>query len=464
MAGSGSQVAARALRLVALAVGGLVVAASLGIQGCTRGNGRNVVLVVVDTVRADRLSLYEHQRNTSPALERWAAEGAVFETALATSSWTLPSFGSILTGRLPSRHGAGMRADPDPGFQIPQLDASVVPLAQILERDGYATGAIVNNPWLHPGFGLSRGFDTYDFDPGDDAHIRRADVVVDRSLAWVDASHGRPFFLLVHFFDPHMPYDAPPPARGRFTRAYPSRLALPFRQLEAVRTGRLKLGDVDRDFVRAAYDEELLFVDMQLDRLLGGLRERHLLDHTIVFFTADHGEELFDHGGFEHGHTMYQELLHVPFVVWGPGVRAGRSSAIVSIADIFPTVLEALGLPPVEGLAGVSLWGALTQGQPLPERELVAEGILYGSEKKALVRWPYKTILDMATRSRRLYDLSSDPTEQVDLAPRDPARADALVRDLMDRVRTAVSERGRQQRASPSSEVLQKLRALGYIK
>ncbi|UCE87113.1 MAG: sulfatase [Deltaproteobacteria bacterium] len=318
------------------------------LAGCRGDPARpaSAVLIVIDTLRADHLGAYGHARPTSPNIDRWSKRGALFEQALASSPWTLPSFGAIYTGRHPSQHRAGqliVRQPPERTFA--RLDAATPTLAERLSERGYATAAVVTNPFLHPSFGIARGIESYDYVRGDARRNRRASAVVDRALRWLDGRDARPFLLVVHCFDPHLAYDPPPSVRGRFTAGYTGSLELPLNPLLQIRAGRVELDAADRRFIEAAYDEELLFVDAQVGRLLDGLEARGLLTDTLVMLTSDHGEEFFEHDGFEHGHSAYQELLHVPLVVWGPGVRPGRISPPVSHVDLVPTLLDALGQP-----------------------------------------------------------------------------------------------------------------------
>jgi arylsulfatase A-like enzyme len=415
-----------------------------------------VVLIVVDTLRADHLGAYGYERPTSSHLDAWARQGKLFEQSFATSSWTLPSFGSLFTGELPSRHGAGIR-------KWGRLDAGVPVLSEILREHGYATGAIVNNPTVAPEFGLDRGFDSYDYDPGDNKVSRRADRVVDTALLWIDRRDDARFFLVVHFFDPHMRYDAPLPQRGRFTRDLASQLALPVAQFFEIRRGELELDDSDREFVSAAYDEELAFVDQEIERLRFGLESRGLLDSSLVILTADHGEELFDHGGFEHGHAMWQEILHVPLVFWGPGVRPGREPVPVSLVDVVPTILDALGIEHGLDMEGRSLWPNLTADVPLPVRTLYAEGIFWGPERQAMVRWPYKLVGKPDKGLLRLVDLAADPKERSPLGLSTRLAAE-LHAELVAHLAAAARRRGETARAHVEDETREQLRSLGYIK
>ncbi|HJO22358.1 MAG TPA: sulfatase, partial [Myxococcota bacterium] len=443
-------------------------AAAIGLVafcGCAANElPRNVVLLVVDTVRADHLGLYGHERPTSPRLDEWSTRGVVFEQALATSPWTVPSFASIYTGHLPSRHGAARSAqDPGaPGVSIGRLDDGVRTLAELLFERGFATAAIVNNPFLHARGGLARGFSNYDHEPGNNWNMRRADAVVDRTLRWIDQPRDTPFLIVAHLFDPHLDYDPPEPFRGRFAGDYDGGLRYPVSDLRRIRASRVAHRPEDRRFIAGAYDEELLYIDAQIGRLLDGLEERGLLDDTLIILVSDHGEEFFDHGSFEHGHSVYQELLRVPLVIWAPRARARRVAAPVSIADVLPTILAATGAEPEPGLYGRSLWKTVLGGDPPTERVFVAENTLRGGEQKALVRWPHKLVLDVTTGATQLFDLVDDPGETRDLSAENPAVRDQLLVKLHATVEAPAHGRPAQPTEFPP-DTLERLRELGYL-
>jgi len=422
-----------------------------------------VILIVIDTLRADHLGMYGYQRPTSPQLDTWAASGRVFENAQATSPWTLPSFASMLTGHLPSRHGATAKFKKS-GVRCFALDETLPTVAESLRDSGYRTGAVVNNPFLAPELGLARGFDSYDHDRGSNVDSRRADVMVSRAIQWIDDQEGAPFFLLLHLFDPHVKYDAPAPQRGTFTEGYTSKLSLPMGSVLPIRKGTLSLDDADRDFIRAAYDEELAFVDQELGRLKRELDARGITDEALIILTSDHGEELFDHGGFEHGHAMWQELLHVPFVVWGPGIEAGREAAPICVTDVAATIADFTGTEPITSSAGVSLWPNLARGDRVPERLLVSEQILHGAALHAGLAWPLKLIVDPVTGDSQLFDLAGDPGETVDLGASRPEEM-AELKDALSRfLQQATDGRRGQDSVDVDETTLEKLRALGYAR
>jgi arylsulfatase A-like enzyme len=463
----------------------VAIAAVTACRGGTAGDGpaardARVVLVVVDALRADHLGAYGYRlHDTSPNIDRRAERGLLFERSWAASSWTLPSFGSILTGLLPSAHAAGVEVsdDTEAAFETAAarnfvtLPESVPTVAGILSAAGFATGAFVANPFLDPRFGLGRGFGYYDHDDASNVEARPAAEVVDRALAWIDERGERPFFLMVHLMDAHLNYDAPAPFGGRFTGEVDTDLQLPVKGLWPTRNRVDEMSDSERAFITAAYDEEIAYIDAEVDRLLAGLEQRGVLDSGLVVLTADHGEELFDHGGFEHGHSMYDEVLRVPLILWGRGVSPGREAMPVSLIDVAPTVLDAAGVsyPGTSddaggkgGLPGISLLDDARPDWPA-RRAIIAERLLYGPETKAIVEWPDKAIVEIDSGRAQLFDLQIDPGEQDDLAAGDPELLARLLTEMSDRLAEAEAA-GAAPGTDLDEDLLRRLRALGYIR
>lgn len=446
------------------ALGLLAVAALAACASPREPPARRVVLIVVDTLRADRLEPYGYARPTSPRLDEWARRGRVYERCFATSPWTAPSFGSVLTGELPARHGLSYRETPEGEARFEGLDPSLETLPEVFRDAGWHTAAIVNNPFLAPAFGLDRGFVDYDYAASSNTELRRADEVVRGALERIEAAgEEQRLFLLVHLFDPHLDYDAPPPARGRFTSGIETDWTLPVHRLNEIRGGAVPIDETAAAFIGAAYDEELVFVDGALGRLLDELDRRDFFRDGLVVLTSDHGEELFEHGGFEHGHAMWQELLHVPLVVWGDAVRTGREYAPVSIADLAPTLAEAAGLAFGSRPDGSrSLLANLRGAEAAPSRPVFADENRYGETLRAVIDWPYKLIVNEERGDARVFDLERDPRERL---PSSPESA-----ELETGLRRLISERrDRDRRARTASPVdmdpdtERRLRALGYV-
>ena len=397
-----------------------------------------IVIIVVDTLRADHMGVYGYERHpTTPRFDAWAQSGRVFDWAFSTSSWTLPAMASLYTGQLPVRHRGGdipgdrirdripLAASSD-GNGIGILSPLSPTLAERFQAAGYATGAIINNPFLSPIAEVEPGFDHYDFVANNE---RDGDAVVTAAIKWLDAQGNAPYFLVVHFIDPHMNYDPPADLRGRFTKGIKSSLSYPVERAELARKARNR-SLADTSYLVGAYDEELLGIDSHLDRLLRDLTERGAMSDGLVLFTSDHGEELFDHRGFEHGHAMWQEVLRIPFVVWGAGVLPGRESTPVSLVDVAPTVAEAAALLKVGVVDGRSLLSTLRGGAAPQPRILAAEGILHGPQRSVAIRWPHKVVYVPGSRPTKMFDLSSDPREKVNLVGTQGELAASIVAEI----------------------------------
>jgi hypothetical protein len=304
-----------------------------------------------------------------------------------------------------------------------------VSMAEVLAGEGYATGAIVNAPSLSPELGVDRGFQHYDIQYPSSGRI--ADGTTEDALAWIDGTGGKPFFLFVHYFDPHMPYSPPAPYDTIFDPDYGGDLGRAvtrsdFPNLKEPRSPALMaLTGRDWDHIQALYDGEIAFNDKALGDLIRGLEERRLLERTLIVFLSDHGEEFFDHGSFGHGHSLYDELIRVPLVFSLPGAipRGREVEPVVRLTDIMPTCLSLLGIEASVPMEGADLMPLLTgSGDPQPAPgALVPPGIAYseallqGPEQKSLTAPPRKLILDTSDNRIRAYDLDADPGETTDL-------------------------------------------------
>jgi arylsulfatase A-like enzyme len=442
----------------------LVFALAAGAAGCGEARRQAIVLVVIDTLRADHMSVYGYDRPTSPVLEQQAGDAVVFDRAFATAPWTLPSIASIVTGLLPSTHGGGRVYFEDDGDQqVTGMNPEIRTIMQELQAAGYVTHGIGNAIYVNGGFGFDRGLDVYDWQGASDSQVRTADVTVDLALEFIDAHRDDDFFLLVHMFDPHRHYDAPEPFRGMFTEVF----AGTYGETLATRESRDRAEDnLDWPFIVAAYDEEVAFVDHQVGRLLDGLRSHGLLQDGLVVLTSDHGETMDEHADPGHGATLYDEVLRVPMMVWGGGLVPGRRLDPVSTVDIASTILTAaaIDLEQLEQpLDGISLWPALSGGADLPERMLFAERS-FGSQRqlKSVIRWPLKLVVNSSDDAPRLFNLENDPAERHDLWG---TRSDDYYEFVAAIQRLEAIEQGQPadyRQLDP--QTLKALRALGYVR
>ena len=432
----------------------------------------NVVLVIIDTLRADRLGCYGNPRDTSPFLDRIAAQGVRFQRAYAQASWTVPSVTSILTSLYPSVHGI----EPEQlGPEMPQLAPQVTTVAEILQQRRYATGAFLALPFsLGPLWGFDRGFTT--FQDAVDARSRPTWITaadnVQRAREWLRSAPG-PFFCLLHFFDVHYPYRVEEPYGSLFLPddyAGPLTGQEPFPLYAArARAGAMTAEDVA--FSLAGYDGAIRSVDAALETFWTALEEAGIAGETLLIVTSDHGEGFLEHQSVAHPKTdLSEEVIRVPMLMRGPGLPRGLViDGVVENLDLTPTILEYAGIPPRFPFQGESLLPRL-RGEPdaAPEAFALAEGRSDRLQVQALVMDRWKLIRQEGeTRRYRFYDLEQDPGETRDLGTTAPAFARCQAR--LDALQTA-NARHQQHPPVPASvdpeqlrETLHQFRALGYL-
>ncbi|RMD81280.1 MAG: hypothetical protein D6815_12185 [Candidatus Dadabacteria bacterium] len=342
------------LRLVSLHLCSGLLLSALALTGCRgsrppleRHPGRNVVLITIDTLRADHVGFYHYERPTTPNIDRLAARSISFGNAVSPSSWTLPAHASLLTGLQPAEHG--VVAD------VNALPRSAPTLATILSRHGYQTFAAVSHVYLGHRWGFDRGFDVFDETAAADSpHRPVAARIVNKALAWLEQRRtDRPFFMWLHIFDPHWDYSPPPPYDRMFDPDYRGSMRGDYESLKpyikevAHYETPPPLAPRDLQHVVALYDGEIAYVDAQLGRLFERLEQPDLATRTVIVLVADHGEEFMEHGSLEgHQWTLYDEVLLVPWILHFPEERfAGlHFEPEVSTVTLAGTLLDYLGI------------------------------------------------------------------------------------------------------------------------
>ena len=437
----------------------------------------NVLLVVVDTTRADELGCYGSPLGLTPHIDSLAERGTRFASAAAHAPWTLPSTASLLTSLMPRQHGAGgyldidaMRRGEAPQVSFRGLADEIDTVAEAFQERGWDTAAVVNVSFLDRKFGLTQGFDHVDAKwYGTNTEVRSAGDTTDAALSWLDERGKRPFFLMVHYFDPHAVYAPPPEFRERFA-APQDRNSESFvfgtrEHMMMLRAGKLELEPQLIGRAHQLYQGEIAYVDAEVGRLVDALGERGLDADTVVVLTSDHGEEFLDHGGFEHGHVLYEELTHVPLIFTLPElVSAGRVvEATTGLVDVAPTLCELAGIEAPSAFVGRSLVDVL-RGGAARDRPLLAHGNFWGPPLTSWRSGDWKLIrtpLETGAVRFELFDLASDPTEQRDLAGERPEVVEALTEELelLTSHLRALSE-GRE--IELSADALKRLEALGY--
>jgi arylsulfatase A-like enzyme len=462
----------------------------------------NVVLIVLDSVRAPNCSAYGYARETTPQLARLAAEGTLYEQAISVGCWTLPVHASIFTGRYPVNHGLTLsRHALRPGTET---------LASRLREAGYRTGSFSNNAYISDATGLVQGFDHVDdiwriTNPRGIAlpklskrikelerggplpraaaallrSARRLRAVMrtwrsrkdsgarltnERVMEWIGRGQERtkPFFAFVNYMETHEPYLPPYPYNRRFmsSRYSPFRVARASGRRDEILTAEGPQRRQDLEILEGLYDGTLRYADEMVGRLADAIRSEGLLDDTLLIITSDHGDSFGEHGHLGHRLTLYEELLHVPLVVrypesFGAGTRVREQ---VQLGDIYPLVLE---------LAGIGADGDfISLLAPAADRTALAENTgpksINGLESKAIRRPPHKFIWRSDDR-HELYDLASDPGERSNRIENEPEVARRLHEKLDGMLREMRDDDVRTSDAQYDEETLERLRALGYV-
>jgi arylsulfatase A-like enzyme len=424
----------------------------------------DILLVTIDALRADHLTSYGYDRLTAPAMEAFARGAVRFTTAIAQAPYTKASVASLMTGLYPSTHKTVTASVPFPETMTGHpatapivtdvLPSSVTTLAEALRSAGYRTAGFTANPFLIEAFGFSRGFDRFQFYPGQDfAGGER--LVADAVDAARGGDAGRPLVTWVHLMEPHSPYAPPPLTAGMFAvEGSPEPIAADI----AIPGWLLSGSPRDRRPYVAAYDAEIAAADAAFDALLRQFRSVRLNRPTVVVVTADHGEQFLDHGGWEHGSNLYDELIRVPLMIQAPGTAPAVVGQQVQLIDLFPTLIEFAGADAPRN-AGHSLAGQLTGGAaPRPALSEIV-GSLYA------VRDEHFKLIAMNDGRQLLFDLGADARERHDLAADNPAGV-ARLRAMLDRLLAEATTMGRQVRGESvpvDPAVADRLRSLGYV-
>ena len=449
----------------------------IALAGCTPGapgpeatpSAPNILLITVDTLRADHLGCYGYFRDTSPSIDRLAAESVLFERAYAPMATTLPSHTSLLTGLNPLEHG--VLANQEHGGDRFRSRPGARSVAEFLRDAGYATGAFVSAAPIKRTSGIAAGFETFT-EPS--TASCRAEPTVDAALEWIGAHAGRRMFAWVHVYDPHWPRTPPPPYLERYRDEPALDAFLAERRIPAaVAEAACKLATETRPATNA-YDGAIRYVDDQVDRLLGAFRDRGLLERTIVVFTADHGEGLNQHEWPAHG-RIHEEQLRVPLLIRFPAPvpgRPARFSAVTSLLDVFPTILAGLELPATRGFLEQAS-GVNVLAPDFRERPVLAQrtGRDCGDDTGPMYAWigPRWKLLHQPKIGDRLHDLAADPHELSDRIDSHGEVVAALRGELLAALRREVArgdalddgEGGDDEPLDP--RIREELDSLGYV-
>lgn len=464
--------------LPVLSLAFLALAAPAAAEQAEEGQARpNIVFVLIDTLRADHLGCYGYGRDTSPTLDEIAAESVVFTDAVAPAPWTCPSMASVFTSLYPRTHrvldhGNKYQRRGEGSFTDALAD-SIPTLAEGLREAGYATGGFVAAPWMNVEFGFGQGFEVYDDVRG--GEHRSGESVHQAAVRWLETRDPkRPFFLYVHYMEVHGPYNAPPEFRrpfveplrelakqGKLTPLTPPQQRYHSRQMEEVDPELAKY----MEYYVARYDAGIRWCDTLIARLRGSLEALGLWDKAFVVITADHGEELGEHGGGDHGYNLHVHQLRVPLMIrTGWELQPATIEATVSLMDLAPTLWEVGGAVVPAGAQGKSLVSMLRDPGQQTASFAFAEGVKRKPTSVSVQFQHRKLMTDTQRGKPRYYDLVKDPMEQHPaLAPTDEiaARLQPALNDWIEQTQKQVLPKAPEVTIDPETERL--LKSIGYL-
>ncbi len=439
----------------------------------------NILLIGIETLRADHVGCLGYDHDTTPTLDRLAREGIVCARTMSTSGWTLPSVMSVMTSLYPNVHRVQTYGD--------KLSGEITTLAEIVKAAGYTTFGVVSNPTIDGRYGFSDGFDLYDdftvsldFDMdmfhnhdaiiGDPHLSNSSELVTKVAVKWLEAGPAEPFLLFVFYFDPHYDYIPPAPFDTMFDPNYEGHVDGRGMKKEPRHSQRPP--DRDLQHLLALYDGEIRYTDSNVGKLLQAVARSGVLKNTLVVLFGDHGDEFYEHGKTTHSRTLYDEIVHVPLIFWWPDrLPTGRHvDAITSLVDIMPTILDYLDLPYKGPVQGISL-RPLIERKAREWRSTVWAELNMENHLQAVLGESHRLFRDMRNNTWELYHLPSDPGERTNLYDQPSAedvrlaltaeweRWTRLNRELADHL-----ARGSEaEKTQLTEQQLQKLKALGYV-
>lgn len=445
------------LLFVAVMAGAVVILRQSGAPAAQSAQrSPNVILISLDTLRADRLGAYGYGRPTSPFLDELAARGVLFEHAVSPAPWTLPSHLSIFTGLYPGSHGVNTAAEKRVGDEVKLL-------TEILREHGYRTFGFHGGGYVGERYGFERGFETYQKSEADKGDGKRGfPALLNTALTTLDTlAPEESFFLFLHTYAVHCPYAPEEPYASMFVT--PGAVHADPRYC-GVRSK--KLGKITKEqalYLSDRYDGSIRQADEDLKRFFGALDSRGKLANTLVIVLSDHGEEFLEHGRIGHQESLYKELLMVPLIISGPGISHRRVEQPVNLVDVFPSLLELLGIADSPAVDGHSFTPLLLGAAERADGELQFSELERGKRLRSLID-PRREhfIHDLESAGSELFDLRTDPLELYDLGAAHPQRVDALRDELRTRMQRQ-TKRETEETDSASPEHLEQLKTLGYL-
>ena len=463
-------------------------------------NSANVILITMDALRYDHLSCYGYRDIETPSIDSIAERGVLFSQAISQSSWTTPSFASMLTSHYPSVHDGG-RILCEIGNNLKTEIIQEIPmLPEILQEQGYSTGAFISNFNLASTYGFSRGFDDYfNFDHKtmkneinyflfirnwrnlkkreyDYKHGKtRSRLLTEKAMEWIESHAKNPFFLWIHYIDPHLPYEGykesevfNKPVYNDIRDKMDTLLSDAFSN--QIRNGTLNLNSLEKRLLIELYDEEITETDTYIGKLLEKVRALDLEDKTLIVFASDHGEEFFDHHNFEHGHSLFDEVIRVPLIFQYHEIPQNIVDKQVRAIDIMPSILEILNISCPDDISGRSLVPLMKSHDDNMEiPPAISEFMLYFEERKSLRTEDFKLVFYPESKDTELYNLKKDPLELSNINTTNPEVSKMLFERLDSETNKSLELKAYLTKGKgsnvvkPDKMLMEHLKALGYI-
>lgn len=441
-------------------------------------NDRNIILISIDTLRADHLGCYGYDRDTSPNIDSLASDSALFLNTYASSPWTLPSHVSLMT----SLHGVHHQVY----YDREKMDSNILTMADILRQNNFSCSSLTGGGFVSSVYGFSKGFDTYHDGVGGIFQQDSAELLFRAVLEWLEREKDKNFFLFLHTYQTHNPYACPYPYKTMFTKEGAKWRHIDLGSYLGGKPGLFKrLPEEELQNIIDLYDGEIRYTDEKfIGPLIGKLKEMELYDQTMIIFTSDHGEEFYDHKGWGHGHSLYDESLKVPLVIKFPGskFKGKEIGNIVSLVDVMPTVLEEMGIDFSDlNIDGRSLFPVI-EGKEKGDRTFLADigsnvlnsripqkiSINMGKDKLILNKKFSTKDLDFflyappALKPVELYDLKQDSIERKNIAD----KKSVLVNQIIQQINEIYSKAKKRKISRPEidEKLKEQLKALGYIR
>jgi arylsulfatase A-like enzyme len=430
-------------------------------QAVPTGTQHNVILVLADALRADRLGPHGYSgRNTSPAIDSLAEESTVFVNAIAQNAWTIPSVASLFTGVYPRSHRA-LKYQKGKNVEMDTLSMDHETLAEQFKAAGYATNALMKSTVIDSSKGFCQGFEACTVVEGKSAWDNSGEDLTDAATAWMDTQTGdKPYFLYLHYMDPHSPYIPPEPWHSKYTEGYKGELTGRHKDYVPFQQGKASATPEELQQLSGVYDGSVEYWDHQIGRLIADLKAKGRWENTLLVITGDHGEALGERGNYFHG-NLFQENIHVPLIFKVPGVKAQRISQYVQMMDIGPT------LTTLTGVKASTQWQGKDQAPAILKGENTSQVVYseYAHTKMVIDPNGLKLILG-EKESPLLFDLKVDPLESKNLAGErsgDLARLKAAVSRTFNQSMEAADQFSVAAPVAVDEAHVDEMKALGYI-